>query len=204
MNINEKIGQRIYNSRKKKNITATELSKSIGMSKQLISNWEKGRRVPTLDSILALSNALDTSVSYLLCTEENPEKPSAKEISLYNIENLISEQNEEIIKIPITLMKNNTNAVAIRISDESMTSLFRKNDIIIIDRDIQPYDNCYALIKINPTNQVLLRRYVIDNSNIHNPVITLKPLNKEYEDINYNSSQVSVIGVCADNLRLIC
>lgn len=66
-----KIGERIKKARKDKGLTQEQLASLVNVSKQVISNWERGytSTIPT-DAITSLSKALDVSFSYLMLGEE--------------------------------------------------------------------------------------------------------------------------------------
>ena len=60
------LGMRIKSARMKQNITQEDLSYAIHMSRGFISGVETGRRTPSLDSLVAIANALHTSADELL------------------------------------------------------------------------------------------------------------------------------------------
>lgn len=204
MKINEKIGERIKESRMAKGLASSQLALNIGVSKQIITNWEKGRRTPTLDNVIKLSKELGSSVNYLLCIDEQLAQETS-DTPLYNLTDLpdSSPDNVEEIKIPPQFNFDSHNTIAVRLTDNSMKHIFRKSDIVLIDKKRKPYDNCFVLIKIKSTGQTLFRQYVIDNTNITNPEILLVPTNKDFNNIVYNEEAITIVGVCSDELRLI-
>ena len=56
INKQNNVGDIIHQFRKKNNTTQLELSQKITYSKKLISDWECGRRTPTLKGFLELEN----------------------------------------------------------------------------------------------------------------------------------------------------
>lgn len=60
------LGDRIKQTRISKEWTQEELSKKIGTSKNVISNWERGRANPDPKQIIAIANAFEVSSDYLL------------------------------------------------------------------------------------------------------------------------------------------
>ena len=52
--------------RKEKKLTLEELSKIIGISNQMLSNYELGKVNPPLELIIKLSNYFNCSIDYLL------------------------------------------------------------------------------------------------------------------------------------------
>ena len=45
-----KTGRLIEQMRREKNMTQAELADAVGVSKQAVSNWERGKRFPTFRS----------------------------------------------------------------------------------------------------------------------------------------------------------
>lgn len=60
------IGTRISELRKKKKLTQLELGNIIHVSDKTISSWESNRTEPSLNDIVVLSEAIDTTITYLL------------------------------------------------------------------------------------------------------------------------------------------
>lgn len=69
MNNNEKIEflyEKMYEVRKSKGISQEELSEKIGVSRQAISKWESGERMPDIKNLITLCNVLDLKLSDLV------------------------------------------------------------------------------------------------------------------------------------------
>ncbi len=62
----KKLGENLKVFRIKKNITQTELAKTLGVDKSFISNIESGKTNPTLATITSLAQALGVSTNELL------------------------------------------------------------------------------------------------------------------------------------------
>lgn len=62
----EKLGKNLKEIRIKKEITQTELAKTLGVDKSFISNIENGKNNPTLSTITNLAKSLEVSVNDLL------------------------------------------------------------------------------------------------------------------------------------------
>lgn len=87
MNNNEKIEflyEKMYEVRKSKGISQEELSEKIGVSRQAISKWESGERMPDIKNLITLCNVLDLKLSDLvtgvdeLITQSSSEKSEKK------------------------------------------------------------------------------------------------------------------------------
>ena len=59
-------GERLREIRKQCNLTQTELADRIKLSTANISKYEKGALEPSLDTLIAISSALNVSIDYLL------------------------------------------------------------------------------------------------------------------------------------------
>ena len=62
----QKIGEKIRDFRKIKNLTQEELAEKLGVSAQAVSKWETGVSAPDISLILPLCNALGTGADALL------------------------------------------------------------------------------------------------------------------------------------------
>ena len=55
------IGEKIYNLRKKKNMSQEDLASVLNVSRQTISKWETGESNPDIDKIVPLCNFFEIS-----------------------------------------------------------------------------------------------------------------------------------------------
>lgn len=60
------IGEKIYNLRKKKNLSQEELASVLNVSRQTISKWETGESNPDIDKIVPLCNFFEISTDEFL------------------------------------------------------------------------------------------------------------------------------------------
>lgn len=63
------IGDKIYNLRKKKNMSQEELASVLNVSRQTISKWETGESNPDFDKIVPLCNFFEISTDELMRDE---------------------------------------------------------------------------------------------------------------------------------------
>lgn len=61
--------RRLKDLRKKAGLTQAQLGDMVGVTKVSISCYENGSRIPTLDTIIDLADALNTNLSFLLGTD---------------------------------------------------------------------------------------------------------------------------------------
>lgn len=61
----KKLGENLKKIRTTKNITQTELAKTLGVDKSFVSNIENGKTNPTLSTITSLAKVLKVSTNEL-------------------------------------------------------------------------------------------------------------------------------------------
>jgi len=62
----EKIGERIRYARRERDMTQGELAEKIGVSVSFIGHVERGTRAASTETLVAISDALDTSLDVIL------------------------------------------------------------------------------------------------------------------------------------------
>jgi transcriptional regulator with XRE-family HTH domain len=65
--LGEKIGERIKEARIARDMTRKALAEKIGATPSLLTNYENGDRVPSLQNLIAIARTLETSADFLLC-----------------------------------------------------------------------------------------------------------------------------------------
>lgn len=56
--------------REKRNLSQEEVAKNIKVSRQTISNWETGKTLPDINSLILVSNLYETSLDFMLKGDE--------------------------------------------------------------------------------------------------------------------------------------
>lgn len=64
-------GERLYELRKKKNVSQEELAEVLDVSRQSISKWENDKAYPEMTRLLFMSEYFDVSLDYLMRGVEN-------------------------------------------------------------------------------------------------------------------------------------
>lgn len=59
--------------RKSKKLTQIALQMATGIDQALLSKFESGKRLPTTEALLILSDYYNVSIDYILCRTEKPE-----------------------------------------------------------------------------------------------------------------------------------
>ena len=66
-------GQRVRDLRRKQDLTQEELAEKIDLSASFLGHIERGSRIASLETLVALCNALQTSPHYLLAASLDDE-----------------------------------------------------------------------------------------------------------------------------------
>ena len=118
----QKIGRKISELRKGKNMTQPELADRMGISFQAVSNWERGNSMPDIAKLPELAEILGVSVDELL-----GEKSALVEAALNNnVEEVIESQSasaEEISNVLSILKPDQASAVAKKCSKTGLASI---------------------------------------------------------------------------------
>ncbi len=88
----QKIGKFILTKRKEKNMTQKQLAKSLEITEQAVSKWERGLGIPDVSLLVDLSRILEVSIQELLAGER--------------IENMTAKRSEEITLNGLMLYTN--------------------------------------------------------------------------------------------------
>lgn len=94
------VANNIKRYRKNKNLLQKELADKIGVTNQVISNWERGYTSPNYEDIVNLSNALECSTDELLGKERKDYFEEAEAIMFKDIDgfNELSPEKQQEIK----------------------------------------------------------------------------------------------------------
>ena len=81
------LSKNLKNIRLKNNYNQEYVANKLGVTKQTISNWEKGKRTPDIDSLVKLANLYEVTLDTLTGSDKRNEN-----IELLNI---ISNMNDD-------------------------------------------------------------------------------------------------------------
>ena len=94
----------IKNLRKELGLTQTELANKIYINKSMISAYEKGTRMPSLDALISLSKTLNVSIDFLLGLQRDNANDSETAI---DISGLTEKQKRIVADIIETFREQN-------------------------------------------------------------------------------------------------
>lgn len=101
-------GERLKISRKKMQLTASELAGIMSVAQNTVSRWETGTRAPDFETVRTLARLLNTSVGYLMGEVDDPSPPA--EWGKYKVEQMEAENTArpdfaksagQIIRVPV-------------------------------------------------------------------------------------------------------
>lgn len=87
----QNIGASIRTLRKQQNMSQRQLAEAIGVDPTLISHWEseKGKRCPSLDNLIVMSNIFGCSIEAVLGIETNTNIASSVQLDEYTPKEII-------------------------------------------------------------------------------------------------------------------
>lgn len=65
-----KVGSKIIKYRKEQNLTQDDIAEKLFVSRQLVSKWENGTEVPSIDVLLELCKLFEITFKELLCLND--------------------------------------------------------------------------------------------------------------------------------------
>lgn len=68
--------KRMRDLREDHDMTQADIAKALQVAKPRISEWEKGKHLPSVEIIIKLSNLYNVSTDYLLGLTDNPARPA--------------------------------------------------------------------------------------------------------------------------------
>ena len=91
------LGDRIREIRLAKKISQVDLAKSLGVTKQSVSNWENENIQPSIDMLCKIADALCVTTDYLLSRDEKRyiDVSGVSETLIQNIQAIITEFNNK-------------------------------------------------------------------------------------------------------------
>nr|BDD46936.1 repressor [Coxiellaceae bacterium] len=178
MNFEEKIGLRLKNCRKKKQMSALQLAAKTGFNRQSIARWEKGERLIDIKSAQILAEYLEVSPIYLAGLSGNPEGECANlaiNIPLIPLQSLPADKNtletfvenyhaanpEQQITDSEVTATGKYPLFSVRMEDKALAPTLQPDDILIIDPNQEAMPGNYVLASHKNQNmpRLIIRQY---------------------------------------------
>lgn len=225
MDIRERIGARICETRKKQGLTIQALSKKIGtLSAGRISNWENGTRMPGPNEAILLSRALNVAASYLLCLSDSPDGAIRLAADLPRYIPVISLNDVNKTKKTLTTLRKNifsSDAIqkisleyksssldgdyflATQITDNSMSPFISPNDLVIIDCNRTPKPGDIVLAHLTSTKENIIRKYKrTEKTAVHHADFELIAINSDWGRLQVaKKNKATILGVVVEQRK---
>lgn len=78
----QKVGQLIFDLRKKNNLTQQQLAEKLSVTSQAVSKWENGRGIPDIDSLRKISKEFDIDIASILDGEAVDKRCPRKKMNI--------------------------------------------------------------------------------------------------------------------------
>lgn len=214
INLKEKIGQRILEERKTKQLTRKALAElTDDLKPSRIANWEGGLRTPGPGEIKQLAEALNIAPGYLMCLTD--EKQIKQEfpwlgalVPLLSAEQAcdphacIQAIKEDGASNPVSFIPLSpelskglgANAFAIHMQDDSMTPELHVGDVLIVDPDQTIRPGGLVVAQLQDSYGITVRRY--------KQLSAASPM-QEFELMASNGNWASVRGEAGCRHRII-
>lgn len=128
---------RLYELRKKNNLSQEELAEKLGVSRQAVSKWERSEASPDTDNLIALAKIYGLSLDELIYGEKEDKKEEKKKENEENSESKTEDDNllinidngEEKVKIgPKGIVVEDDDGERVKISFNGITITTSKSD----------------------------------------------------------------------------
>ncbi|HHR6399544.1 LexA family protein [Providencia alcalifaciens] len=204
-NKEETIGSRIKSLRNITKTTQKDLGKYCGVSDVTVGYWEKDLNIPRSDALLKLARYFNTSEAYILygisSKQSNNIVTNAQKIPVLSYvqagnftdyaPNQIYDEDLEFIE---TTLRVSPLSFALKVIGDSMTNPYGLPSIpegstVIVDPNAEIVSGKFVVARLQGTDEVTVKRYVIDGPNKF-----LMPLNPRYNNIPINGN-CEIIGL---------
>ena len=157
---------RLYELRKKNNLSQEELAEKLGVSRQAVSKWERSEASPDTDNLIALAKIYGLSLDELIYGEKEDKKEELKEESKENNANdedvyiNIDNDGDKVTIGPegIVVEEKDGNTVKINVHGKIMEKVFKKMEDQIDDIEDELYETVYSNEKeLNNGNELHIK-----------------------------------------------
>lgn len=220
MKIQEIIGKRIAESRKKKKLTLKGLSElSDGrLTSSCVANWEAGTRTPGPNEAILLGKLLEVSPSYLLGLSGDEDGnifvPHSQVINIPFLSGgQLSDPIESLKALRMKPLRDTqyfslsviekedvvtdyASFFAVRVEDDGMSPRVNVGDVAIIDASQKPRPGSFVAAIVPNHSEMMIRQYKQRNADRHFEAFELTVLNDNWASIVVDQPSIArIIGV---------
>jgi SOS-response transcriptional repressor LexA len=185
----KRLGKLIRERRKAVGLRYSELEKKSGLTYAYLKSLEEGQRVPKIETLMRLSEALKVPFHELLSALGVPIIGALNlvpVISWVNSGNWVeSYQSSEVSEWVVTDVANQE-VFALRVEGDSMTPEFAPGDLVVVDPNAV-WENGNYVIALKE-DETIFKQY-----KVYGKTAVLKPLNPKYDDILL-TEEIQIIG----------
>lgn len=203
----EKFGDRIRKAREKAGLSKAALSRMIGASRTIIADWENGEYYPTPKYAIPLAQALGIPLTALNRYGAGGVVPDAGTntlVPLLKWDELKHLRRDDMSALPkatayIQAQEGTPeSSIALVIEDDSMLPVFQAGETIIVDRNLDPVDGDYIVVRVGSPSGYVLRRYAKRRGDAYD----LQAENPDWSTVTVNSQTLAeVIGVVTEHRK---
>lgn len=190
-------GETLRHLRTEKGLSQQQLADRLHVERASVTNWEAGRRIPSIDMLFQIAEALEVDAATLLAAAgERSEVPN---VLLLDDEPIILDGSIPVLR---ELMPK-ANVIGFTKSLEALT-FFRENPVALVFLDIElarssGLELCRQMLALRPhTNVIFLTaypEYSIDAWNVGASGFLLKPLDADEVRRELSRLRYPVMGV---------
>ncbi|MBQ2902876.1 MAG: helix-turn-helix domain-containing protein [Clostridia bacterium] len=148
--------------RRQKGLSQSELAQACCVHQTAVSQWEKGRTTPDVNSLKLLSSVLGVSVEELIGTEKPKDENRIQGFGKIDAESASQKLGK-------------SEYFALTVSDDSMSPVIQPGDTVIVSRN-KPYDSGDIVAVAIGSGDITLKRIIKKDTSI-----LLVPENSVYE-----------------------
>lgn len=183
------LGRRLRLLRKGSGDTQNDIAKLLGVTREAVSQWERGENTPTIETLKVLAQRYQVSLDYIVegkgkpCQSvEIPVVGTIRKLPILSAENIIDK-----VEVPTNMVKDG-NYFQLIVHEDSMTGIgIDKGCRVIVRQQEELEDGQVGLIEVGGC--IMIRKVYRTNSGY-----VLVPSNPNYADQKVSSSEIKVLG----------
>ena len=202
------VGENIKALRKKSSLTQDEFAKLIGVSKETVCRWEKGRsaiRQSTLQTITSVFNLqpddLTSEASGLAAQNEFPKKSRPKEncqpsevcdaFKITMSSGRTGLKRTGTVPSAPSLLARHPNCFFVQMDTSAMSKCYPIGSLLLVDPNKKPWNGC-TVLAIADNSRMVIRRYSVGTSSI---LLSSYSYRTAEPDIVLDKRRIRILGV---------
>lgn len=199
------VGRMIASIRKERGLSQQQLANKLKISKQAVSNYERGTREPDYVTLEAIADVLNVPMSMLISPKDQakalksiyatyPQSPNAVHIPVLGTipAGIPLEAIEDIIdfeEVPSEWIRGGKEYFALQIHGNSMYPRYEDGDVIILRKqdDCESGQDCVVTVNGDDATFKRVRKTASG--------IILHPINPDYESYVFTNEQIEELPV---------